>query len=476
MKITILKSKENLVWVSMNEIIPWIIRLWERWGRERGHEVQVIDVDGRSPATLFPVLFQSDLVVITSFTTSIARLIYLAMGRLGIPIRCAFYLHNQATIACWPLFEWKMGEALSTHDVFVGSCERDRISMEACFENAVTKVHPFSLPEFSEDVTPPPATEAVDFVFIGRISPQKNLHTLLWSLYLLKLEEPELRWTMTFYGGEDHYGAPLMGIGDNEYQKFLTEIVRWLKLTDRVQFRGFQDRELIQKELDTHQRIFVVPSLHSDENFGMAAFRCLSQGHKVVLSDWGGHGDYRRHFPDNLFLVPVRESKMGPVVDSIELTNALLRAAKTRVDHRKNSGHYHDRELFRSLDDITSPGNGKPEKLRRSALGTRIHEKWRKFNDLEKAEIQDDGKRIRGCRIFEDFFDPDSFALFRAYGMGLPLRERTGPVIRAPWVFPTPDHLKVHDPMKGVTLLPYTTKSEEDQWLYEHGYASPLED
>lgn len=476
MKIVILKSKKNLVWVSMNEIIPWIIRLWERWSLKRGHKVLVLDVDEDETTKIFSELFTSDLVIVTSFTTSMARVIYLARKKLQMPLKCVVYLHNQATIACWPFYEWKMGDVLDTGDIFVGSCSRDKASMDACFKNAQTVVHPFSLDEYSLQINPPAQTDIAHFVFIGRISPQKNLHTAIWALHLLTIDQPELKWKFELYGSEDHYGSPLMGIGCDTYQEFLTELIEKYELTERIIFRGFQDRSKIQEEMSDHQRIFLAPSLHSDENFGMAAFRSLSQGHKVLLSDWGGHGDYKDHFKENLFLVKVRESQSGPCIDAQDLTDKMVQAAQSASSHTTNSAYYTEEEIFTVLDSISLPKKSGHVPVERNELGKRIHEKRNHYYQLELAEKENTTEPISGCRIFENFSDEDSLVMFRAYGMNTPVKEHTGPGLRAPWVHPSEDGLIIYDPMKGQENIPNSGRLSEDQWLIEHGYATPIGD
>jgi glycosyltransferase involved in cell wall biosynthesis len=476
MKIVILKSKKNLVWVSMNEIIPWIIRLWEKWAAKRGHKVSILDVDEDETPKIFSELFTSDLVIVTSFTTSMARVIYLARKKLQMPLKCVVYLHNQATIGCWPFYEWKMGDVLDTGDVFVGSCSRDKSSMDACFKNAQTVIHPFSLDDYELTITPPTQSEIAHFVFIGRISPQKNLHTAIWALHLLTIDHPELKWKFEMYGSEDHYGSPLMGIGCDTYQEFLNELIEKYDLSDRIIFRGFQDRSKIQEEMSGHQRIFLAPSLHSDENFGMAAFRMLSQGHKVLLSDWGGHGDYREHFRENLFLVKVRESKSGPYIDVQDLVAAMVLAAEDKSSHVKNSSYYTEEKLFTVLDSIAHAKKYGAIPVERNELGKRIHEKRNHYYQLELAEKENTTRPISGCRIFENFSDPDSLVMFRAYGMDTATKNHTGPAARAPWVHQAESGLSIYDPMKGQETLSKTTRLSEDKWLIEHGYATPIGD
>lgn len=467
LKITILKSKENLVWISMNEIIPWIERLWIAWAKDRNQTIEVIDIDEQKLSSTMSTLFSSDLVIITSFTTSMARIVWTAKEKLSLPIKCVFYLHNQATIGCWPLYEWKMAEALNTNDIFVGSCTRDKVSMDACFENANTYIHPFSLDDYSVVTRPLPKAEFAHFVFIGRISTQKNLHIVLWSLSLLKKNHPELNWKFEIFGTEDHLGSPLMGIDHNTYKAFLEELITELGLGNQVVLRGFCDRNDIQQEMETYQRIFLAPSLHSDENFGMAAFRSLRDGHKAILSDWGGHADYPFYFKELLRIVPVHESANGPFIDAKELSEIMYASAMDQTKVEKNPDYYLPEKIFKTLDQIAHSEVTAATPLLRNDLGKRIQTKRKLF--LEQELKEKPREKVRGCKIFKDFADEDSLKMFRAYGMKKSTQKITRRMLIAPWAKEVSGKYVVNDPHKGEVI-----SNKED--LLSLGYAVSLED
>lgn len=434
----------------MNEIIPWIEKTWESWALANDYQVQKIFVEEAGLKLTSHSLLSSDLVVITSFTTTLARYFQIAKVQLGYDGRTIVYLHNQASIACWPYFEWGLGSGLTENDFFVGSCLRDKLALEKSLINAQIKIHPFSFDEYSLEVPPLKKNSTAHFVFIGRISPQKNLHTALWAFSLLKTKHPEISWKFELFGKEDHLGSPLMGIENNNYLDFLLALTQELGLTEEVIFRGFVDRQKIQKEMSTHQCIFLAPSLHSDENFGMAAFRCLSLGHQAVLSNWGGHSDYETYFPQQLTLVPVSKSKNGPFVDVSDLVHGLHMACLTgsEVKH-KNPDYYLDSTIKKSFSEMAFAPKKSSSLLQRTSFAQAIHLQWRHYFTEEKKTKT--AEELKGGRIFESFEDPTSWPLFEAYGMNQDFKSasKTENLQLAPWVKIIEGKYRVLDPMKG---------------------------
>src|SRR5581483_11473012 len=153
------------------------------------------------------------------------------------------------------------------------------------------------------------------FVYVGRISEQKNLHNLLHALSILREREPNLRWTLEVYGKPDRWGSPNMGFRMKNYLGFLRRLSRALGIDDRVRWRGFVRRERLDPLIARRPHVFVSARLHSDEDFGVAALKSLCAGQPAVLSAWGGHLDLRRRFPGQVRLVPVYRSGIGPFVD-----------------------------------------------------------------------------------------------------------------------------------------------------------------
>src|SRR3954462_3763771 len=73
-KTVVLTSRENFVWLSMQEIVPLIESCWLGSARKGRHQVIVLDVDRLSIPELLPELMSADNVVFTCFTVRLARI------------------------------------------------------------------------------------------------------------------------------------------------------------------------------------------------------------------------------------------------------------------------------------------------------------------------------------------------------------------------------------------------------------------
>ncbi|MCE1245317.1 MAG: glycosyltransferase family 4 protein [Firmicutes bacterium] len=106
-------------------------------------------------------------------------------------------------------------------------------------------------------------------LYVGGISPHKNLNSLLEALVLLNVEY--------------HINIPLVIVGkaDGFHFQALKERVEYLKLTDRVHFTGYvPDEELAA--LYSQADLFVMPSLY--EGFGLPLLEAMACGAPCAVS------------------------------------------------------------------------------------------------------------------------------------------------------------------------------------------------
>src|SRR5690606_14264700 len=159
--------------------ITWIESTWTSWAKDQSISYEVLNVDDVDFSTVAKNALTSELIVVTCFNVPIARSLYLIRAQLQIQSPWCFYLHGLASFGLWPLFHWKIGELLTTSDCLVASCKRDINQLSLSLPQASSRVIPFGL-DFEASVIPTrmPATSAKSFVYIGRISEQKNLHSL----------------------------------------------------------------------------------------------------------------------------------------------------------------------------------------------------------------------------------------------------------------------------------------------------------
>lgn len=301
----------------MEEIITWIENTWIDWAKLNKTHYEFVNVDEVGFKDIAKLAFNADKIIVTCFNLKIANTLSGLRGKLSLNTPWIFYLHGLASFGCWPLFRWDVGHLLTHKDVFVGSCKRDLDQVRVVFPDIKTFIIPFSLP-LPENISQKPSSHKKKFAFIGRLSSQKNLHSLITAASLLKSD-----FELHFFGKEDYYGSPLMGFKDEHYLEELKKLARHLNIESKVIFHGFMNRLDIEAMMDMEEWIFIAPSLHSDENFGMAAFRNLLNGHRAILSDWGGHTDYPEHFPHQVKLLKVYQSDIGPWISINEMKSAM---------------------------------------------------------------------------------------------------------------------------------------------------------
>ncbi|HUP56698.1 MAG TPA: glycosyltransferase family 4 protein [Bdellovibrionota bacterium] len=442
----VLTSRENFVWLSMQEIIPLIEKNWKESAAPGRHEVVIRNVDRFSIPELMPELLRADQIVFTCFTVKLARIGELLRKSFGLEARYFVYLHHQATILCWPLHAWGMGALLREDDVFIASSAADARAMRHSFPRCRVEVIPFTLPGLRSSYRIPPSSrgDEIPFVYAGRISAQKNLHTLLYAFRLFADANPGLGWKLSLYGKEDHLGSPNMGMRSTDYGRTLRGLVRDLRLGDRVSLAGYRDRGALNRILARERHVAVSTSLHSDENFGMSPFRSLVRGNLAVLSRWGGFADFERGFPGLVFLAPVAETERGPWVDPRGFARLLSQAADAYRGGKRKSARvspaYLEENIARRLRRLAAEPARPGALLKPTPLARRILEKRETFEKLKPGS----------GRIFESYADPDARAPFRSYRMERArARSLAKELICAPWVVLGKRSVQVRDPHRG---------------------------
>lgn len=400
MRTVVLTSTENFVWTSMQEIIPSIEEAWRRSATAK-HSVRIVDVGVESIGSYLADVVEADHIVFTCFTVKLARVGEFLRKQANVEGRYVIYLHNQATIACWPLFAWGIGETLKTDDVFVSSSAFDARTLKLTFPRGRVAIHPFWLPGKLDRMRKKKAADPINFVFAGRVSSQKNLHALVEAFAIHARKNSTSR--LVIFGGEDGLGSPNMGLKDVGYREQVETLAKRSGVGDRVEFPGALERKVLHRKLkDPH--VFVSASLHSDENFGMSALRSLCMGAPAVLSRWGGHADFKHEFDSRLELVPVERSKNGPWIDPEVFARAMTRAA-------------------RKLEAKARPRSHIPRRYRVESMASLIRELVRRPRPKSSGRLEPTAFArgiLRGreeMKIFSSYSDPKAHRFFVSYGM-----------------------------------------------------------
>ena len=339
-----------------------------------------------------------------------------------------------------------LANVLTEADIFVASSEADAVAVRCCFPNARVSVIPFPLVgQFKVNGGEPDARlKTARLAYVGRVSEQKNLHTLLFALWILRTSYGRVpRITLDVYGGEDNFGSPNMGLKYPNYGTYLQGLAELLAVEDVVTWHGFKPRGWLFDNVHLEPHVFVSPTLHSDENFGSSVLASLVNGHQAVTTAWGGHFGFQEWFPRQLMLVPVHRSTMGPVVNPVLLATAILRAVNRMstvivndaILDRARAEFSESTVITHTFELLSRPG-GEPVSLKKSPTQRYIDERRALFGGTRK--------------IYAGYQDPVAQIFFEAYGMKEPLTfQAHSPYVLPPWTSYSEHVLRVADPHRG---------------------------
>lgn len=445
--ILVLTTREKDWWPSLQEIIPAIERVWTAVGRSGRKNVRMCcvplapEIERGFLQTSAPGV---ERIVLTTATPATVRVALLLRRQMEVAAPMIIYVHGDATEGFHAF--GTLADVLTQRDMFVVSCEAEAIAARCSFPNAQVSVIPFPLVDqfHVSDGGQDTRQETARLAYVGRISEQKNLHTLLFALWIVRSPYFRLpRITLDVYGGADNLGSPNMGLRFPNYGAYLQGLTELLGLDEVVKWHGFKQRGWLFDNVHLKHHILVSPTLHSDENFGSSVLASLVNGHQVVTTAWGGHFGFQEWFPQQLALVPVHRSTMGPVVHPFLLANAILRAMnRMRTVVVKEATLERAREEFsvsagttRTFEMLSRAG-GEPLPLEKSATQRYLDERRDFFG----------GTR----RIYADYKDPAAQIFFEAYGMKEPLTlQEDSSCVLPPWTSYSRNLVRVVDPHRG---------------------------
>ena len=469
--VILLQSLQNDSWVSLEETKKSIEHFWKEYCSLSQLNLVIINIDHKNPKSELKELLNAQLIVVGSFNKSMAEWLY--QIRVGFNIDCplAIYSYHLASVALAPLYHFKILENLTNKDFIIVNCEGDVKILEHALPNLKCIKIPFHL--YPTKPQSKLSGEEKTFIYIGRISEQKNLHTLLWSFS--KLNDSNCK--MLIYGDEDHLGSPNMGKASSDYLNGLKDLSVKLKIENRVQFLGFIPREEIENRHLNSNYIFISASLHADENFGLAAYRSLLQGKRAVLSSFGGHIEFQSFFPHSIFYTPVYHSENGPYIDSYELKKAMetalnFESTQIKINTTEELGHY-----FTQINSILGQ-ELKIEKIIITSFAQQLFQQQEFFLAEQKRLFLENklelNARVRGHQLFKDFTDPLSHQLFLFYGAMERVSVLPSRFELAPWVNESHNAYVIEDFHKGRVEIPKNQSSLEK--LYSRGYLAKIEE
>lgn len=442
----VLTTREKEWWWSLQEIFPSIERVWTEMGRGGQERVRTLCVP-LTPDIKHDVETSAAevkrIVLITATPGTVEVALFLRL-QLKVSAPMIVYVHGDSTEGFHAFGD--LANALTESDILVVSCESEAAATRLCFPNAQIRIIPFPLVDqfkliYGERESKPKGTR---LAYVGRVAEQKNLHTILFALWILRNSyNCTSRITLDVYGGESNLGSPMMDLKHPGYEVYLRGLAESLGVADMVTWHGTKPRDWLFYNVHMEPYIFVHPTLLSDENFGSSILASLVNGHQVVASAWGGPRGWQEWFPQQLTLVPVSRSIMGPVVHPVTLASAILRAMdRTSAPAMENATLDQAREEFsvsgvaKHTSEMLNQPFGDPVPLNKSPI----------LRHLEERRVLFGGAR----RIYADYADPAAQIFFEAYGMKEPLTyDEESSYVLAPWTSCSDGILHIDDPHRG---------------------------
>jgi glycosyltransferase involved in cell wall biosynthesis len=193
---------------------------------------------------------------------------------------------------------------LRSTDIIVGNCDGDVGITSKFFTNATVRKLPFSIDESTFFPIAEQQREAIRaemrfkpsdkiLLYCGRISLEKNLHTLLRIFSVLQDLVPDLH--LVIAGDPVLIQFQAMGVYPLSSTGILMKLMNELRIKkDQVHFIGGRGSTQL-RDLYAMADVLVNLTLHHDENFGLAQVEALACGTPVVGTSWGGLKDTIKH-------------------------------------------------------------------------------------------------------------------------------------------------------------------------------------
>jgi glycosyltransferase involved in cell wall biosynthesis len=186
--------------------------------------------------------------------------------------------------------------------------------------------------------------EDVLFLYVGRVTAEKNVHGLLQVMDAVMLRARRARLLVVGPVADAEFSE--FGTGPYDMTSILHQIRQSSpRLADSVLLAPGCHREALPA-FHGMADAFINLTLHHDENFGYALVEAMACGLPTVATDWGGLKDSVVH-GETGFRIPTRVSRRGvqidqwcaveccrALVESTELRQRMGRAARERAEVR----------------------------------------------------------------------------------------------------------------------------------------------
>ena len=278
----------------------------------------------------------------------ILQLIKIELNKKRMKPRFIFHIFGDFTLY-YP--EWdKLSKVLQDFKVdFIVASDRQKILIDKYLTHPMScHVCPFPVDEKEFSFTPSLRIvqrkewklkeDDLAFVFTGRLSRQKRIHTLLeaFSDFLIKTKTQKAH--LFLYGNPDHIGDQFLGKWETEGEYFrkINRIYKSLpkRVQDKIHFMGSVPNEEL-KAVYQGADYLVNLSVHNDEDYGMSVAEALCSGLPAILTDWGGLASFElKKVPEATEFIPVKIGKASKLIHYDYVVETLTK--KLKIGQLKN--------------------------------------------------------------------------------------------------------------------------------------------
>ena len=374
MKIALLLSYTPSRWESCQSITPNILKVYKRQSAKLLHFNFHRSINALECLKMAQEIKESgvDLISFVDHSPHPKKLLIpleFVLRKVDSRPKLVFHLYGDFTLFS---ADWMEIENLLKHYKckFLVASDRQQYLVSQFIETPSNKVFKFPFPVnenkfWFDKKTRENARERLNigektpvFIYTGRISPQKNLLSLVKNIVRAS------KWAksppaLLIAGGFDNLGTPFVGdlLLPHDYSFRFHRLLRTIDpQKTRIEFLGHLNLEELFEYYNAADT-FVSLSGHNDEDFGMAPLEAMFCGNRSILTDWGGFASFqtKKAFCQ---MVPVNFVSGQIVLDHATAVDLYAKAMMepTEILRRDISHHYKKmfgiRGLTSSLNNI----------------------------------------------------------------------------------------------------------------------------
>jgi glycosyltransferase involved in cell wall biosynthesis len=363
-----------------------------------------------------------------------------------------------------------LAKYLKTTDILVGNCAADLEITRKFFGNAEIRLLPLAYDESAfypidssrkKEVKASLGLTDRDKVLLyaGRVTLEKNVHTVLKHYSLLQALIPELHLVIAGNAWEGPFRE--VGVYTFGTARTLQKLGRNLRFEEgRVHVVGNLSHEALC-DLYNVADVSINLTLHHDENFGLSQIESMACGTPVIGTKWGGlkdtivDGETGYHVSTIVTPLGVKVNWLEGVNNICSLLDHCSESERFRRQSREHAVRNYSMEPFRRnletiLNDSTELEKRTPEPVEITSFGK---EYWdicgRNYNEPPPYQ-----RGPRSIQLYRELIEPFAGVTSRSFGAREQLTPQSVLCLAAPVQLSEDGKLLINDPIFPFECMP----------------------